>query len=86
MNDWELIFTMLGEKATTDITKARDAQNFPECQKSAQRGGEIAKNARQELEQETGHLIESRDNYLHLTEKIKTQKYLNKPKKKELNG
>src|SRR3989338_2943336 len=29
MTDWELILTMVGEKATTDITIAKDAKGFP---------------------------------------------------------
>jgi len=52
MTDWELIFTMLGEKATTDIAKTRDAQGLGENKKAAKRGGEIARNARHELESE----------------------------------
>jgi len=71
MNDWELIFTMLGEKATTDITKTRDAQGFDSCKQSAQRGGQIAKNARNELERETGESIISKDNFLTFDEKRK---------------
>ena len=46
MTDWELIFSMLGEKATTDITIARDAKGFPELKNTAKEGGNIAKNAR----------------------------------------
>ena len=30
MNDLELIFTMLGEKVTTEITKTKDAQGYKE--------------------------------------------------------
>lgn len=71
MSDWELIFNMLGEKATTDITKTRDAKDFEGCQQSAQRGGEIAANARKELEHETGKSVLSKDNYLNLSKKKK---------------
>jgi len=39
MTDWELIFTMLGEKATADITQTRNAQGFGENKLAAQRGG-----------------------------------------------
>ncbi len=39
MTDWEIIFTMLGEKATTDITKARDAKGLEENKQTARRGG-----------------------------------------------
>ena len=71
MTDWELIFTMFGEKATTDITRTRDAHSFIENEQAAKRGGQIAQNARKELEQETGELVVSKKNYLYLTEKKK---------------
>ncbi|MFA4887208.1 MAG: phage antirepressor protein, partial [Candidatus Nanoarchaeia archaeon] len=67
MTDWELIFTMLGEKATTDITQTRDDHTFDECKASAQRGGKIASHARKELEQEIGKTIVSNHNFLGLT-------------------
>jgi len=69
MTDWELIFTMLGEKATTDITQTRDDHTFDQFKTSAQRGGRIAENARKELEQETGKTIVSKENFLHLEKK-----------------
>jgi len=71
MADWELIFTMLGEKATTDITITRDTKSFEENRQAAQRGGQIANNARKELEQETGKSVVSKNNFLGLTEKKK---------------
>jgi len=71
MNDWELIFTMLGEKATTDITVARDSVGLNECKDSAKDGGEIASNARKELEQKTGKSILSKQNYLKIARKKK---------------
>jgi len=73
MNGLELIFTMLGEASTTEITKSRDAREFPELKGSAKRGGEIASNAKKELETETGKKVETKDNYLHLTEKKKLE-------------
>lgn len=51
---------MLGEKATTDITRTRDAQSFNESKQAAKRGGQIAQNVRRELEQETGELVVSK--------------------------
>ena len=71
MTDWELIFSMLGEKATTDITITRDAKGFEENKQAAKRGGQIAHNARKELEEETGKSVVSKDNFLDLTEKKK---------------
>lgn len=80
MTNWELIFTMLGKKASTDITKTRNAKRFNECKDSAKRGGEIAQNARNELEQETKKSIISKENYLHLDSKEKKKKLLKKEK------
>ncbi len=73
MTDWELIFNMLGEKATTDITRTRDAKGFEESKQAASRGGQIAHNARKELEEETGNSVISKDNFLGLTEKKKLE-------------
>lgn len=69
MTDWELILTMLGEKATTDITISKDSKGFEECKDSAIEGGTIAKNTRKEIEQKTGKSVISNENYFHLTEK-----------------
>jgi len=69
VGDWELIFTMIGEKATTDITKSRNAQGFKENKSAAQRGGQIAHNTRKELEQETGKSVISKTNFLKLSKK-----------------
>ncbi len=71
MNDRELVFTMLGEVSATDITRARDAQGFVENREAAREGGEIASNARLELERKTGRKVVSSDNYLEITGKVK---------------
>ncbi len=64
MTDWELILTMVGEKATTDITREKDSQGFEECRESANKGGNIAKRTRVDIESNIGKSIISRDNYL----------------------
>ena len=46
MNDLELIFNMLGEAATTEITREKNAQGFFENKNAANRGGQIAGRAR----------------------------------------
>ena len=69
MTDWELILTMVGEKATTDITISKDSKGFDECKHSAVEGGTIAKNTRKEIEKKTGKSIISKDNYLYLAKK-----------------
>ena len=64
MSDLELIFSMLGEASTTEITKNRDAQGFVELKKASKDGGRIAGNARKELELESGKKVISDDNFL----------------------
>jgi len=64
MDDLEIIFTMLGEASTTEITKNKDSQGFDECKDSANKGGNIAGRARKDLEKNLGRTIVSDDNYL----------------------
>jgi len=64
MNDWELIFTMIGEKATTDIAKVKDSQGFDQNKEAAQIGGGIASHARVELEKVTGKPVISASPFL----------------------
>ena len=64
MTDWELILTMIGEKATTDITKEKNSQGFEECKDSANKGGNIAKRTREDIEQNIGKSIISKENFL----------------------
>lgn len=64
MTGLELAFTILGEAATTEITRQEDAQGFRENQTAAKKGGRIAGNARRELEAETGKPVVSATNYL----------------------
>jgi len=73
MNDLELIFTMLGEKVSTEITKKEDAQGYKQVKDTAKRGGKIAGNARKETEKELGHPITSNENYLSEPEKKKSK-------------
>ena len=71
MTDLELIFSMLGEAATTEIARNRDAQGFPQNQHAARSGGNVAGNARRELEKKSGRKVVSSENYLALTQKVK---------------
>ena len=64
MNDLELIFSMLGEAATTEITRNKDAQGFDENKDAARQGGQVAGKARKDLETRTGKRIVSKENYL----------------------
>lgn len=69
MSDLELIFNMLGEKVTTEITSNEDKQGFEQCCNAANRGGKIAGNARAETEKEIGKKVLSKENYLENAEK-----------------
>lgn len=64
MTDLELIFTMLGEKTTPEITKDRNSQGFDECKGSAKEGGEAAYDARKSVEKRLGRSIISEENLL----------------------
>jgi len=80
MGDWELILTMIGEKATTDITQGEDSLGFDECKDSAIRGGEIAGKTREDLEKSLGKSLISKENYL----KNKERKLKEKEKKRRI--
>jgi DNA-damage-inducible protein D len=64
MTNLELIFSMLGEAATTEITRVDDAQGFDESKTAARKGGEVAGTARKDLEKKTGKRVVSPENYL----------------------
>ncbi len=69
MTDLELIFSMLGEAATTEISKNRDAQGFTQNKSVAKQGGEVAGKARKDVEQKSGKRVVSKGNFLGLEEK-----------------
>ncbi|ORJ59311.1 BRO-N domain-containing protein [Geothermobacter hydrogeniphilus] len=71
MTDLELIFSMLGEAATTEIARTRDAQGFTENRSAAGKGGKIAGDARKKLEQESGRKVVTDENYLDAPERQK---------------
>ena len=74
MTDLELIFSMLGEAATTEIARNKDVQGFNPNQQAAREGGTVAGNARRELEQRSGRKVVTGENYLSLTQSAKKAK------------
>lgn len=85
MTDLELIFGMLGEASTAEIERAQNPEKFEEHIEVSKKGGEIAKNARLELEEETGEMVVSEGNYL--TNDGKERKKIakrNRKRKKEI--
>ncbi len=74
MNDLELIFNMLGERATTEITRVKEAEGFEKLQRAAKEGGEVAGNARKDIEKRIGKTIITDENYLKEPEKEKRKR------------
>jgi hypothetical protein len=71
MNDLELIFSMLGERATTEITQVENSKGMSKLHRDAKRGGGIAGNARRQLEKEIKRPVVSNKNFLHEPENKK---------------
>jgi hypothetical protein len=68
MSDLELIFTMLGEASTTEITRQHDAQGFGPNRNAARAGGKVAGNARRDLERKSGRKVATQQNFKQLPE------------------
>jgi hypothetical protein len=75
MDDFELIFTMLGERSTTEIHRTEDSKGIKKLKADAKAGGEIAGDARQALEKRLGRSVVSKHNYLN---ELETQKKIKK--------
>lgn len=74
MDDFELIFTMLSERATTEIHRTEDSKGMNKLKKDALAGGSIAGNARKELEDKLNRSIVSGENYLEESEESKKKR------------
>ena len=81
MTDLELIFSMLGEASTTEIARNRDALGFDENKTAAREGGEVAGEARRDLERKSGRRVSTRENHLALTQSAQSP---TKPRRKKL--
>ena len=64
MDDLELIFTMLGERVTTEISQQEKPETFDKNKNVANRGGNVAGTARKETEKELGRSVSTNENYL----------------------
>ena len=74
MDDFELIFTMLSEKVTTEISQQEKPDTLPKNKIVAKRGGSVAGRARKETEKEIGRSVISKENYLQISESQKRLK------------
>lgn len=64
MSEAELIFTALAELSTRQIAETDEAKGLQENAKASKKGGKIAKDARIQLEQQTGKNVVTGDNFL----------------------
>jgi DNA-damage-inducible protein D len=64
MDDFELIFTMLGERSTTELHTTKNSKGLPALKDDAKTGGNVAAVARKELEKQLGRSVVSKKNYL----------------------
>ncbi len=64
MTEAELIFTALAELSTRQIAETTDATGMADNTTAAKAGGRIARQARRQLEDQTGKSVVSGDNYL----------------------
>lgn len=70
MTDLELIFTMLGEKVTTEISQTEKPDTFDANRQVAKRGGRVAGTARLETEKELGRSVVSKEKHLSNTPQL----------------
>lgn len=70
MTTAELVFTALAELSTKQLAEKDNATGLKENKIAAKAGGNIAKKARKELEQQTGTKVISSDNFLKRKKKI----------------
>jgi len=71
MDDFELIFNMLGERATTEIHRTEDSKGVAKLASDAKAGGAIAGGARKKLEKRLGRSVVTKNNFLKNTENKK---------------
>ena len=74
MGDLELIFTMLGERVTTEISQDEKPDAFKKSKEIAKRGGKAAGNARKATEKELGRSVITKHNYLNEKKELEDKK------------
>ena len=70
MSTMELILTMLAEETTTEISKSTEPSTFEENRDVARAGGEVARNAREDVERRTGRSVITSKNAAQLNEVV----------------
>ena len=64
MNEAELILTALAELSTRQIAESMETKGLAQNKIPAKKGGQVAKNARKELESKTGKSVITGENFL----------------------
>ena len=67
MDDFELIFNMLGERATTEIHRTENSKGVIKLKADAKAGGDIAGGARKKLEKRLGRSITTKKKFFKKT-------------------
>jgi hypothetical protein len=71
MSNLELVLNMLAEASTTEISKKKQPEGIEENKDIARKGGNAAKQARLEIEKQTGEAIVSANNAKNILDKPK---------------
>ena len=71
MSNMELVLNMLAEVSTTEISKQKNPQTMEENKSIAKQGGNVAKEARKNIELATGKSVITDENFLSNTKKPK---------------
>ena len=66
MSTAEIVLNMLAEVSTTEISKTTDPKTFAENKQAAKSGGEVAGNARRDIEKRTGKPVITSQNAVEL--------------------
>ena len=74
MNEAELLLTALAEMSTRQIAEAMESQGLEQNKIPAVKGGQIAKNAKLELESKTGQKVITGGNFLRQEKESKKLK------------
>lgn len=74
MTNLELVLNMLAETATTEISQTHKPKNMDENRVVAKKGGNIAGNARKQIETDTGKRVVSKDNFKKIQYRKKLEK------------
>lgn len=72
MSTIEIVLNMLAEATTTELSKEHKPANFEENRKIAKRGGNVAGNARKEIEADTGKPVITSKNAVDFTKLLGT--------------